>query len=103
MLSPLRRDRSRSCLDISKRPTCDMLRPDSQRTLLSGTLLQFALRAVLAVFVVVTVLCEPPNRYLWICVAVLAVYAVVIGCWSVWALRTAARAGSHTSTPLTLL
>src|SRR3954470_2597383 len=77
--------------------------PDSQRTLLLGTLLQFALRAVLTVFVVVTLLCEPPNRYLWICVAVLAVYAVVIGCWSVWALRTAARAVLPTSTPVTLL
>jgi hypothetical protein len=30
--------------------------PDSQRTLLLGTLLQFALRAVLTVFVVVTLL-----------------------------------------------
>ena len=77
--------------------------PDSQRTSLLGTLLQFALRAVLTVFVVVTLLCEPPNRYLWICVAVLAVYAVVIGCWSVWALRTAARAVLPTRTPVTLL
>ena len=77
--------------------------PDSQRTLLLGTLLQFALRAVLTVFVVVTLLCEPPNRYLWICVAVLAVYVVVIGCWSAWALRTAARAVLPTRTPVTLL
>ena len=66
--------------------------PGSQRNLLLGTLLQFALRAVLTVFVVVTLLFEPPNRYLWICVAVLAVYVVVIGCWSAWALGTAARA-----------
>ena len=77
--------------------------PDSQRTLLLGTLLQVALRAVLTVFVVVTLLCEPPNRYLWICVAVVAVYVVVIGCWSAWALRTAARAVLPTKTPVTLL
>ena len=77
--------------------------PDSQRTLLSGTLLQVALRTVLTAFVVVTLLCEPPNRYLWICVAVVAVYVVVIGCWSAWALRTAARAVLPTKTPVTLL
>ena len=77
--------------------------PDSQRTSLWGTLLQFALRAVLIVFVVVTLLCEPPNRYRWICVAVLAVYVVVIGCWSAWALGTAARAVLATRTPVTLL
>ena len=77
--------------------------PDSQRTLLLGTLLQFALRAVLTVFVVVTLLCEPPNRYLWICVAVLAVYVVVIGCSSTWALGTAAPAELPTRTPVTLL
>ena len=77
--------------------------PDSQRTLLLGTRLQIALRAVLTVFVVVTLLCEPPNRYLWICVAVLAVYVVVIGCWSAWALGTAARAVLPTRTPVTLL
>jgi two-component system, NarL family, sensor kinase len=77
--------------------------PDSQRPLLLGTRLQVALRAVLTVFVVVTLLCEPPNRYLWICVAVLAVYVVVIGCWSAWALGTAARAVLPTRTPVTLL
>ena len=77
--------------------------PGSGRTLLLGTLLQFALRAVLTVFVVVTLLCEPPNRYLWLCVAVLAVYVVVIGCWSAWALGTAARAVLPTRTPVTLL
>src|SRR6476661_1882852 len=77
--------------------------PDSQRTLLLGTLLQFALRAVLTVFVVVTLLCEPPNRYLSICLAVLAVYVVVIGCWSTWALGAAARAVLPNGTLVTLL
>jgi two-component system NarL family sensor kinase len=77
--------------------------PDSQRTLLLGTLLQFALRAVLTGFVVVTLLCEPPNRYRWICLAVLTVYVLVIGCWSAWALGTAARAALPIRTPVTLL
>src|SRR4051812_44678768 len=77
--------------------------PDSPRTLLLGTLLQVALRAVLTVFVVVTLLGEPPNRYLWICVAVMGVYVVVIGCWSAWAVRTAARAVLPTKTPVTLV
>ena len=106
MLSPSRRDRSRPCRGYRQHPAdlrVQQVPPDSQRNLLLGTLLQFALRAVLTVFVVVTLLCEPPNRYLWICVAVLAVYVVVIGCWSGWALRTAARAVLPTRTPATLL
>ena len=76
---------------------------DSQRYLFLGTVLQFALRAVLTVFVAVTLMCEPPNANLSICVAVLALYAVIVGCWGAWALRTAARAVVSTRTLVTLL
>jgi two-component system NarL family sensor kinase len=62
---------------------------DSQRYLYLGTVLQLTLRIILTVFVAVTLLCEPPNRHLWTCVAVLALYVVIVGCWSAWALRTA--------------
>jgi len=63
----------------------------SSRHQFLSNVLQFALRIVLACFVAVTLAFEPPNAHLWICVTVLAVYGVVVGCWSVWALRTAER------------
>src|SRR6478672_9626703 len=64
---------------------------NSRRHQFLSNALQFALRIVLACFVAVTLAFEPPNAHLWICVTVLAVYGVVVGCWSVWALRTAER------------
>ena len=66
-------------------------------------MLQFALRTVLTIFVAVTLMSEPPNRNLSICVAVLALYAVMVGCWGAWALRTAARTVVSTRTLVTLL
>jgi two-component system, NarL family, sensor kinase len=76
---------------------------DSQRNLFWGTVLQLALRIVLTVFVAVTLLCEPPSRHVWICGAVLALYVVIVGCWSAWALRTAARTLVLTRRLVTLL
>jgi two-component system, NarL family, sensor kinase len=76
---------------------------DSQRYLFLGTVLQIALRTVLTVFIAVTLLCEPPRRNLWICMAVLALYVVIIGCWSAWAIRTAARPAISARTLVTLL
>lgn len=63
----------------------------SHRHLFVGTLLQFGLRLVLIVFVAVTLLLEPPNRYGWICAVVFFGYVAVIACWSAWALRTGSR------------
>jgi two-component system NarL family sensor kinase len=65
--------------------------------------LQFALRVVLACFVAVTLALEPPNAHLWICVVVLAAYGLLVGCWSVWALRTAARVTPRIQTLVALL
>jgi two-component system, NarL family, sensor kinase len=76
---------------------------DSRRYLFWGTVLQLALRTVLAVFVAVTLLCEPPSRHVQACVAVLALYVVIVGCWSGWATRTAARTVVITRTLATLL
>jgi two-component system NarL family sensor kinase len=73
------------------------------RPLYLGTLVQFALRVVIVIFVAVTLLCEPPNRYLSICVAILAVYVVIVGCWSLWALRSGWRAATASRTLVTLL
>jgi hypothetical protein len=75
----------------------------SQRHLFLGNALQCILRTVLAVFAAATLLCEPPRRNLWICVAVLVVYLVILGCWSVWSLRPAAGAEVPTTKSITLL
>ena len=76
---------------------------DSQRYLFLSSVLQFALRAVLTVFVAGTLMSEPPKANLSICVAILALYAVIVGCWGAWALRTAAHAVAPTRTLVTLL
>ena len=76
----------------------DYLAPpqDSERYLFFGTLLQWAIRAILIVFVIITLLLHPPTSNRWICVFILAAYVVIVGCWSTWALRPAARAVIHT-------
>jgi two-component system NarL family sensor kinase len=76
---------------------------DSQRYLYLDTVLQLALRIILTVFVAVTLLYEPPSRHVWSCVAVLALYVVIVGFWSAWALRAAARTLVLTRTLVTLL
>ena len=77
--------------------------PDTRRPSWLGTLLQFGLRVVLIVFLVATLLWEPPTRHHRICMDVVAVYVVVIGCWSAWALRRRARTTISTRTMVTLL
>jgi two-component system NarL family sensor kinase len=57
---------------------------------------------VLIVFAGVTLTCEPPSKTLPICVAVLALYAVLVGFWGTWALRTAARTVVLTRTLMTI-
>ena len=74
-----------------------------QRYLFLSSVLQFALRAVLTVFVAGTLMSEPPKANLSICVAILVLYALIVGCWVAWALRTAARAVASTRTLVTLL
>jgi two-component system, NarL family, sensor kinase len=76
---------------------------DSERYIFLGTLLQWAIRTVLIVFVTITLLFEPPSRNRWICVFILAAYVVIVGCWSIWALRPAARAVIHTKKLVTFL
>ncbi len=80
------------------------LRPqDSEQHIFLGTLLQWALRALLVVFVAVTLLFEPPRSNKWICLIILAAYLVAVACWSIWALRPAVRAVIHTKKLVTLL
>jgi len=76
----------------------DYLAPpqDSERYLFFGTLVQCAIRTVLIVFVTITLLLEPPNGDRWIYVFIVTAYVVIVGCWSIWALRPAARAVIHT-------
>ena len=61
-----------------------------------GVALQCALRALLVVFVVTTLLFEPPNANRWLCVLFLVGYAVVLAAWFAWALRR------HTTRTVTL-
>lgn len=75
----------------------------AQRHLFLGTLLQFALRVVIVCFLTVTLLWEPPNRHTWTCVALLGAYALIVGCWSVWALRPGWQAASAGRTRISLL
>ncbi|MDT5047023.1 MAG: two-component system, NarL family, sensor kinase [Mycobacterium sp.] len=81
----------------------DVRRQEFPRSLFLGIVLQFALRILLVVFSAVTLMCEPPNRNLSTCVAALVIYAVIVGCWSAWALRTTARAVEYSRTAMTLL
>jgi two-component system, NarL family, sensor kinase len=73
------------------------------RPLYLGTLVQFALRVVMIVFVTVTLLLVPPSHHIWICVAVLAAYIAIVGCWSTWALRSGWRAMATSRTRIMLL
>ena len=77
--------------------------PDLGRPLWPGILAQFGLRALLIVFVVATLLWEPPPLHHGICVAVVAAYVVVVGCWGAWALRRGTRTTVSTRTTVTLL
>jgi len=76
---------------------------DSERYIFLGTLLQLTLRVVLVVFVGITLLIEPPKTNRWTCLAVWAVYLVIVGCWSAWALRPGTRSVMQTRKPVTLL
>jgi two-component system, NarL family, sensor kinase len=75
---------------------------DDPRSVFWGIVLQTALRIVLVIFIAVTLLYEPPNNNLSTCAVVLAVYTVAVACWSVWALRTAARTVEFGRTVATL-
>src|SRR5215813_5478351 len=76
---------------------------DSPRYLFLGAVLQLVLRIVLTIFVVLTLWSEPPRKDLWICVVVVALYAVMVGCWTAWALRTGLRSLVLTRTAVTIL
>ena len=75
---------------------------DDPRSVFWGIVLQTALRVVLVVFIAVTLLCEPPNKNLTTCAVVLAIYAVIVACWSFWAVRTAAPTVEIARTVITL-
>lgn len=49
-----------------------------------GLRLQLLLRLVLIAFIAITLAFEPPEARVWICVGILAVYLVIVGCWTVW-------------------
>ncbi len=78
--------------------------PESSETnIFLGTLLQLALRAVLVVFIAVTLLFEPPRSNKWVCVIILCAYVAVVGCWAGWTMRRAVRPVIHTKKLVTLL
>lgn len=77
--------------------------PDSSKGRFRQNLLQAALRALLIAFIATTLLFEPPSDDRWICLAILAVYVVIIGAWAARAFRPTTRAAATTNEYLTLL
>ncbi|OBK76153.1 sensor histidine kinase [Mycobacterium sp. 1274761.0] len=73
------------------------------RHLFLGTLLQFALRVVIVAFTAITLLWAPPSKHAALCVALLAVYAVIVAGWSFWALRPSSTIAAAGRTGVTLL
>ncbi|SPM36036.1 two-component sensor kinase [Mycobacterium rhizamassiliense] len=84
-------------------PRAHQAEPDVGRPLRVGIPLQVGLRAVLIAFIVATLLWEPPTRHHLICMDVVAVYVVAIGCWTTWALRRREPTTVSTRTMVTLL
>ncbi|MUL66309.1 ATP-binding protein [Mycobacterium sp. CBMA 234] len=72
-------------------------------SLLRGLLLQFALRALLAVFIAVGLLLEPPTATLWVHWCTFACYVAVVAVWAWWARRSADHAAMRTQRLTALL
>ena len=68
-----------------------------------GIALQCALRALLVVFVGVTLYVEPPTSSRWLYALFLFGYAVAFAAWAVWALRREADEPIRTRRSITLL
>ena len=75
----------------------------SQRSSLSGIVLQCVLRVLLVVFLGITLLLEPPNAKQGVCLVVLAVYAAAVTLWCTAVLRPEPRAGITGRRTLALL
>lgn len=74
--------------------------PDSSgRPVFYGILLQWALRVVLVGYIAITLLLQPPQRDLWVCVLAVAVYVAILAAWSWWVLRTGPSSEDITSRP----
>lgn len=76
---------------------------EAGRPLLRGLLLQFALRALLAVFVAFGLLLEPPNANAWLHWAGFACYVTLIAVWALWARRSAEQSDQRTQRVVALL
>ncbi len=63
----------------------------SERSSLSGIVLQCVLRVLLLVFIVITLLLEPPNAKQGVCLVILGVYAGAVTLWSTALLRPESR------------
>ncbi|BBX84735.1 sensor histidine kinase [Mycolicibacterium aubagnense] len=77
--------------------------PVADVSLLRGLLLQFALRALLAVFIGSGLLLQPPNANRWLHWGILAGYGASVTVWGLWAQRSADRSDQRTQRAVSLL
>lgn len=76
---------------------------DPGRPLLRGLLLQFALRALLAVFIGFGLLLEPPNANLRLHWGIFAGYVALVAAWWLWGRRAADQSDQRTRRVAALL
>ena len=72
-------------------------------SLLRGLLLQFALRALLAVFIGSGLLLQPPNANRWLHWGIVAGYVASVTVWGLWAQRSADHSDQRTQRSVSLL
>ena len=77
--------------------------PTTDTSLVRGLLLQFALRALLAVFVGFGLLLEPPNANLRLHWGIFACYVAMVAAWGWWGRRSADQSDKRTQRVVALL
>ncbi|MDR3664056.1 MAG: ATP-binding protein [Mycobacterium sp.] len=88
---------------MSERSRPTAAAPAVDVSLLRGLLLQFALRALLAVFIASGLLLQPPNANLQLHWGVFAGYVAMVAIWGLWAQRSADHSDRRTQRSVALL
>ncbi|MGV0783333.1 sensor histidine kinase [Mycolicibacterium sp. XJ775] len=77
--------------------------PTTDNSVRRGLLLQLALRMLMAMFIGVALVSQPPHSNLWLHRAIFVGYVVAVTVWSWWTLRSADRLGGGTRRSVALL